>query len=82
MALGDYNKAIVSGIVALGATLQVAQVQGGITSTEWISAFVGALITGVLTWSVSNTGTFAWLDNQIKTVTTAQQKIQPPDSSI
>lgn len=79
MAVSDYNKAIVAGIVALGAALQVAQVQGGITGTEWASALIGALITGLLTWSVTNSGTFAWLENQEQLLTSfAKAQTQKP----
>jgi hypothetical protein len=77
MELGDYTKSIVAGIVSLGASLQVAQVQGGITSGEWATSVVGALIAGILTWSVSNTGTYAWLSNQEKLLTSFTKSNNP-----
>lgn len=78
MNLGEYTKALVAGIVALGVSLQTAQ-PGGINGNEWASSVVGAIIVGTLTWAIPNSGTYAWLDNQLKIIALAKAKVQAQD---
>ena len=47
-------KAVVAGVVALGGTLTAALTDGGITTSEWITAVVTTVVAVGATYGITN----------------------------